>query len=51
MFKDLKEVWDWSKQELLLLESNEAATAMNMLLYRYDGAGDLESQFGGVGRS
>jgi len=33
MFKDLKEVWGWGKQELRLLESNEAATAMNMLLY------------------
>jgi len=39
MFKDLKEV---CKQELRLLESNEAATAMNMLLFRHDGAGDLE---------
>jgi len=33
MFKDLKEVWGWGKQEVRLLESNEAATAMNMLLY------------------
>jgi len=33
VFKDLKEVWGWGKQELRLLESNEAATAMNMLLY------------------
>ena len=32
-FKDLKEVWGWGKQELRLLESNEAATTMNMLLY------------------
>jgi hypothetical protein len=32
-FKDLKDVWGWGKQELRLLESNEAATAMNMLLY------------------
>lgn len=33
VFKNLKEVWGWGKQELRLLESNEAATAMNMLLY------------------
>jgi len=33
MFKDLKDVWGWGKQEVRLLESNEAATAMNMLLY------------------
>ena len=33
VFKDLKEVWGWGKQELRLLESNEAATAMNMVLY------------------
>jgi len=33
MFKDLKEVWGWGKQEVRLLEPNEAATAMNMLLY------------------
>jgi hypothetical protein len=33
MFKDLKEVWGWGKQEVRKLESNEAATAMNMLLY------------------
>ena len=32
-FKDLKEIWGWGKQELRLLESNEAATVMNMLLY------------------
>lgn len=32
-FKDLKDVWGWGKQELRLLESNEAATALNMLLY------------------
>jgi hypothetical protein len=33
MFKDLKEVWGWGKQEVRLLERNEAATAMNMLLF------------------
>ena len=33
VFKDLKEVWGWGKQEVRLLESNEAATAMNMMLY------------------
>ena len=33
VFKDLKEVWGWGKQELRLLESNEAATAMNMILF------------------
>ena len=33
MFKDLKEVWGWGKQELRLLESNEAAATMNMLLF------------------
>ena len=33
MFKDLKEVWGWGKQEVRLLERNEAATVMNMLLY------------------
>ena len=33
VFKDLKEIWGWGKQELRLLESNEAATVMNMLLY------------------
>jgi hypothetical protein len=33
VFKDLKEVWGWGKQELRLLESNEAATVMNMTLY------------------
>jgi hypothetical protein len=33
MFKDLKEVWGWGKQELRLLESNEGAAAMNMLLF------------------
>ena len=33
MFKDLKDVWGWGKQELRKLESNEAATTMNMLLF------------------
>jgi hypothetical protein len=33
MFKDLKEIWGWGKQELRDLESNEAATAMNLLLF------------------
>ena len=33
MFKDLKEVWGWGKQELRLLESNEGAATMNMLLF------------------
>ena len=33
LFKDLKETWGWGKQELRLLESNEAATVMNMVLY------------------
>jgi hypothetical protein len=33
MFKDLKEVWGWGKQEVRLLESNEAAATMNMLLF------------------
>ena len=33
VFKDLKDIWGWGKQELRLLESNEAATAMNMLLF------------------
>jgi hypothetical protein len=33
VFKDLKEVWGWGKQELRLLESNESATTLNMLLY------------------
>jgi len=33
VFKDLKEVWGWGKQEVRLLESNEAATTMNMVLY------------------
>jgi hypothetical protein len=33
VFKDLKEVWGWGKQELRLLESNEAATTMNMVLF------------------
>ena len=33
VFKDLKEIWGWGKQELRLLESNEAATVMNMALY------------------
>ncbi len=33
VFKDLKEVWGWGKQELRLLESSEAATTLNMLLY------------------
>jgi len=33
VFKDLKEIWGWGKQELRLLESNEAATVMNMLLF------------------
>ena len=33
VFKDLKEVWGWGKQELRLLESNEAATVMNMTFY------------------
>lgn len=32
-FKDLKEVWGWGKQEVRLLESNEAATAIDMLAY------------------
>ncbi len=32
-FKDLKEVWGWGKQEVRRLESNEAATAINMLAY------------------
>ena len=33
MFKDVKDVWGWGKQELRKLESNEAATTMNMLLF------------------
>jgi hypothetical protein len=33
VFKDLKEIWGWGKQELRLLESNEAATTMNMVLF------------------
>jgi hypothetical protein len=33
VFKDLKDVWGWGKQEVRRLESNEAATAMNMLLF------------------
>jgi hypothetical protein len=33
VFKDLKEVGGWGKQEVRLLESNEAATTLNMLLY------------------
>jgi len=33
VFKDLKEVWGWGKQEVRLLESNEAVTVMNMVLY------------------
>ena len=33
VFKDLKEVWGWGKQEVRLLESNEAVTVMNMALY------------------
>ena len=33
VFKDLKDVWGWGKQEVRLLESNEASTTMNMLLY------------------
>jgi hypothetical protein len=33
MFKDLKEIWGLGKQEVRLLERNEAATTMNMLLF------------------
>jgi hypothetical protein len=33
VFKDLKDVWGWGKQEVRLLESNEATTVMNMVLY------------------
>jgi hypothetical protein len=33
MFKDLKDVWGWGKQEVRLLERNEAVTAMNMLSF------------------
>jgi hypothetical protein len=33
VFKDLKDVWGWGKQEVRLLESNEAVTVMNMMLY------------------
>jgi hypothetical protein len=33
VFKDLKDVWGWGKQEVRLLETNEAATAMNMLSF------------------
>jgi hypothetical protein len=33
MFKDLKEVWGWGKQELRLLESNEGAATLNLLLF------------------
>ena len=33
VFKDLKDVWGWGKQEVRLLESNEAVTTMNMVLY------------------
>jgi hypothetical protein len=33
MFKDLKEVWGWGKQEVRKLETNEAVTAMNMLSF------------------
>ncbi|MDR1924170.1 MAG: transposase [Planctomycetaceae bacterium] len=33
MFKDLKEVCGWGKQQVRKLESNEAVTALNMLEY------------------
>jgi hypothetical protein len=33
MFKDLKEVWGWGKQEVRLLERNEAVTTLNMLSF------------------
>jgi hypothetical protein len=33
VFKDLKEVWGWGKQEVRKLETNEAVTAMNMLSF------------------
>jgi hypothetical protein len=33
MFKDLKEVWGWGKQEVRKLETNEAVTTMNMLSF------------------
>ena len=33
MFKDLKDVWGWGKQEVRLLERNESVTALNMLSF------------------
>ncbi|MDR3111470.1 MAG: transposase [Planctomycetaceae bacterium] len=33
VFKDLKEAWRWSKQEMRKLESSKAVTAMNMMMY------------------
>jgi predicted nucleic acid-binding protein len=30
---DLKDVWDWGKQEVRLLETNEAVTTLNMLSF------------------
>jgi hypothetical protein len=33
VFKDLKDVWGWGKQEVRLLETNEAVTTLNMLSF------------------
>jgi hypothetical protein len=33
VFKDLKEVWGWGKQEVRKLETNEAVTVMNMVSF------------------
>jgi len=33
VFKDLKDVWGWGKQEVRLLERNEAVTTLNMLSF------------------
>ncbi|MDR3110683.1 MAG: transposase [Planctomycetaceae bacterium] len=33
VFKDLKEVWSWGKQEVRKLESSKTVTATNMMMY------------------
>jgi hypothetical protein len=40
---DLKDVRGWGKQELRLLESNEAATVMNMLANEFNNALNLQN--------
>ena len=45
MFKDLKDVWGWDRQEVRKLETNEAVTALNMLSFGLTELSTWDSSF------